>query len=95
MEVLRDAPKSRKKPRLTQEQKFLVIQKACSKPEVGYSNWSQSRIVEEVGICQSKVFQILRDLDLKPHRIEYWCGKSPYPEFEAKMIYNWIVYESS
>lgn len=86
MEGLRDAPRPGKKPRITQEQKLLVIQKACSKPEGGYSNWSQSRIAEEVGISQSKVFQILRDSDLKPHKIEYWCGKSPDPEFEAKMI---------
>jgi transposase len=86
MEGLRDAPRPGKKPRITQEQKLLVIQKACSKPEGGYSNWSQSRIAEQVGISQSKVFQILRDSDLKPHKIEYWCGKSPDPEFEAKMI---------
>jgi transposase len=71
---------------ITQEQKLLVIQKACSKPEGGYTNWSQSRIAKEVGISQSKVFQILKETDLKPHKIEYWCGKSPDPEFEAKMI---------
>jgi putative transposase len=83
---LKDAPRSGKKPVITQEQKLLVIQKACSKPEDGYTNWSQSRIAKEVGISQSKVFQILKEADLKPHKIEYWCGKSPDPEFEAKMI---------
>jgi putative transposase len=83
---LRDAPRSGKKPVITQEQKLLVIQKACSKPEGGYTNWSQSRIAKEVGISQSKVFQILKESDLKPHKVEYWCGKSPDPEFEAKMI---------
>jgi len=83
---LKDAPRSGKKPVITPEQKLLVIQKACSKPEGGYTNWSQSRIAKEVGISQSRVFQILRETDLKPHKIEYWCGKSPDPEFEAKMI---------
>jgi transposase len=86
IEGLKDAPRPGKKPRITQEQKLLVMQKACSKPEGGYSNWSQSRIAKEIGISQSKVFQILREADLKPHKIEYWCGKSPDPEFEAKMI---------
>lgn len=83
---LKDAPRSGKRPVITQEQKLLVIQKACSKPEGGYTNWSQSRIAKEVGISQSRVFQILKETDLKPHKIEYWCGKSPDPEFEAKMI---------
>lgn len=83
---LKDAPRSGKPPVITQEQKLLVIQKACSKPEGGYTNWSQSRIAKEVGISQSRVFQILKETDLKPHKIEYWCGKSPDPEFEAKMI---------
>ena len=86
MDGLKDAPRSGKKPIITQEQKLLVIQKACSKPEGGYTNWSQSRIAKEIGISQSKVFQILKESDLKPHKIEYWCGKSPDPEFEAKMI---------
>jgi putative transposase len=86
MEGLKDARRPGKRPVITQEQKLLVIQKACSKAEDGYSNWSQNRIAKEVGISQSKVFQILRDADLKPHKIEYWCGKSPDPEFEVKMI---------
>ena len=83
---LNDAPRSGRRPVITQEQKLLVIQKACSKPEGGYTNWSQSRIAKEVGISQSRVFQILKETDLKPHKIKYWCGKSPDPEFEAKMI---------
>ena len=83
---LKDAARSGKKPYITQEQKLLVIQKACSKPSGGYTNWSQSRIAKEIGISQSKVFQILKESDLKPHKVEYWCGKSPDIEFESKMI---------
>jgi transposase len=86
LDGLKDAPRSGKKPFITPEQKALVIQKACSKPEGGYTNWSQSRIAKEVGISQSKVYQILKEADLKPHKIEYWCGKSTDPEFESKMI---------
>jgi len=82
---LHDEPRPGKPSVITAEQKAMVVQKACEKPPAGYTSWSQVRIGEAVGISQSKVFQILRDADLKPHKIDYWCGKSPDPEFEAKM----------
>lgn len=83
---LMDAPRSGKPSVISAEQKATVIQKACEKPTGGYTNWSQQRIGKEVGISQSKVHQILKQADLKPHKIDYWCGKSPDPEFEAKMV---------
>lgn len=86
LEGLKDSPRSGKPKTITPEQKAMVIEKACTKPGGGYTNWSQGRIGKEVGISQSKVFQILRKADLKPHRIEYWCGKPRDPEFEQKMI---------
>lgn len=86
IEGLQDAPRSGKPAVITAKQKATVIQKACEKPPGGYTNWSQSRIAEAVGISQSKVHHILKQADLKPHKIEYWCGKSPDPEFESKMI---------
>ncbi len=86
IEGLKDAKRSGKPKTITPEQKALVVEKACTKPEGVYSNWSQKRIAQEVGISQSKVFQILSQADLKPHKIEYWCGQSRDPEFEKKMI---------
>ena len=86
LEGLKDAPRSGKPKTITPEQKAMVIEKACTKPEGGYTNWSQERIAKEVGISQAKVFQILKQADLKPQKIEYWCGKSRDPEFEQKMI---------
>ncbi|MBE0424574.1 MAG: IS630 family transposase, partial [Lutibacter sp.] len=83
---LKDAPRSGKPKTITPEQKAMVIEKACTKPDDGYTNWSQGRIAKEIGISQSKVFQILKQADLKPHKIEYWCGKPRDPEFEQKMI---------
>lgn len=70
---------------ITEIQKNKVIQLACSKPQGGYSNWSQARIGKEVGISQSKVCKILNENDLKPHKVDYWCGKSTDIEFESKM----------
>lgn len=83
---LKDAPRSGKPRIISAEQQAMVIDKACSKPSDGYTNWSQKRIAKEVGISQSKVSQILNQADLKPHKIEYWCGKTKDPEFEEKMI---------
>lgn len=83
---LKDAPRSGKPTIITPEQKAMVIEKACTQPDGGYTNWSQDRIAKEVGISQSKVYQILKQSDLKPHKVEYWCGKSKDPEFEQKMI---------
>lgn len=85
IEGLKDAPRPGKKPTITAEQRIMVIQKACSKPEDGYTNWSQTRIGELLGISQSSVCLILKDADLKPHKTEYWCGKSTDPEFMSKM----------
>lgn len=86
MEGLQDAPRPGKPKIYTEADKARVIQKACSKPEGGYSNWSQRRIAKELGMSQSTVQGILNSHDLKPHKVEYWCGKSTDPEFEEKML---------
>ena len=86
IEGLKDAPRSGKPITISAERKAMVIQKACQRPTGGYTNWSQDRIAKEVGMSQGMVSRILKKADLKPHKIEYWCGKSPDPEFEAKMI---------
>lgn len=66
---LKDAPRSGKPRSISAKQQAMVIDKACSKPDGGYTNWSQRRIAKEVGISQSKVFQILKQADLKPHKL--------------------------
>lgn len=86
IEGLRDAPRSGKPVAITEVQKNNVIHLACSKPGKGYSNWSQQRIGAQIGISQSKVNKILQEHDLKPHKVDYWCGKSTDPEFESKML---------
>lgn len=83
---LNDAPRPGKAAIYTEADKARVVQKACSKPEGGYSNWSQRRIAKEFGMSQSTVQNILKSHDLKPHKTEYWCGKSTDPEFEGKML---------
>jgi transposase len=86
LEGLHDALRSGAPKQIKESQKNKVIQLVCSKSKKGYSNWSQKRIGQQVGISQSKVHKILKEHDLKPHKVEYWCGKSTDPEFEAKML---------
>ena len=83
---LTDAPRSGKPPVFSAVRKASVIELATKKPGKGYTNWSQRRIAKEMGMSQSKVQQILKQADLKPHKIEYWCGKSTDVEFESKMV---------
>jgi len=86
MSGLLDAGRSGKPIKIGEAKKNEVIHLACSKPDKGYSNWSQARIGQQVGISQSKVNTILKEHQLKPHKTEYWCGKSTDPEFESKML---------
>src|SRR5215216_10897 len=86
LEGLTDAYRSGKPVVITEAQKNRVVHLACNKPAKGYSNWSQQRIGDEVGISASKVNKILKEHDLKPQKVEYWCGKSTDPEFESKML---------
>jgi putative transposase len=68
------------------EDRARIVQKACEKPEGGYTSWSQRRIAKELGMSQSTVQKTLKEHILKPHKVDYWCGKSTDPEFEAKML---------
>ena len=86
LDGLKDAPRPGKTPIYNEADKARVVQKACSKPEGGYSTWTQRRIAKELGMSQSTVHNVLKSHDLKPHKVEYWCGKSTDPEFEEKML---------
>lgn len=85
---LQDKPRSGKPPEISVEKRKKVVHLACSKPTEsdGRQRRSQAEIAEQVGISQSMVSEILRAEQLQPHKTEYWCGKSPDPDFEVKMI---------
>ncbi len=86
MAGLRDMSGRGKKPIYKADDKARVVQKACEKPSGGYTNWSQRRIAKELGMSQSTVQKTLKEHALRPHKVEYWCGKSTDPEFEEKML---------
>jgi putative transposase len=83
---LMDKPGRGAKPKYSDEDRARIVQKACEKPEGGYTSWSQRRIAKELGMSQSTVQKTLKEHILKPHKVDYWCGKSTDPEFEAKML---------
>jgi len=86
IEGLKDAQRPGKPLTIAPEVRAKVIELACSKPGKGYINWSQRRLAKQVGISQSQVCRILKEAAIKPHKVEYWCGKSTDPEFEKKVI---------
>jgi len=86
IEGLMDKKGREVKPKYKDEDKARIVQKACEKPNGGYTNWSQRRIAKELGMSQSTVQKTLKEHALKPHKVEYWCGKSTDPEFEEKML---------
>ncbi|MEM0942283.1 MAG: IS630 family transposase, partial [Bacteroidota bacterium] len=43
-------------------------------------------IAKLVVMCKTNEQQILKQNDLKPPKVAYWCGKSTDPEFEEKML---------
>jgi transposase len=83
---LKDRSGRGKKPVYKADDKARIVQKACEKPGGGYTNWSQRRIAKELGISQSTVQKTLKEHALRPHKVDYWCGKSTDPEFEEKML---------
>lgn len=85
IEGLKDKKGRGKKPIYDEILKSKVVQKACEKPPGGYTNWSQRRIAEHFGISQTTTHKILKSHQLKPHKVDYWCGKSTDAEFETKM----------
>lgn len=86
LDGLKDAPRSGKPAHFTEADRSKVIHLACQRTESGTQRYSQHQIADMCGMSQSWVSEILRGADLKPHKTEYWCGKSPDPEFESKMI---------
>lgn len=83
---LQDAPRSGQPSRFNEADRSTVIHLACQRSASGTPLYSQQEIADRCGMSQSWVSEILRKADLKPHKTNYWCGKSPDPYFDEKMI---------
>jgi len=66
------------------EERVHVMALACTTPDDASNQWSVRRLADASGFSKSSVHRILQEASLKPHKVDYWCGKSPDPEFEEK-----------
>lgn len=69
---------------ISAEQRLRVLDLATGAPSRGKTSWSVRDLAEASGLSATTVHRILHEGKLKPHKVEYWCGRSPDPEFEAK-----------
>ena len=84
LEGLQDRPRRGRPAEITPEEKVQVMALACTDPDDGSSHWSARKLADASGVSKSTVNRILNEASLKPHKTEYWCGKSPDPEFVEK-----------
>lgn len=84
LEGLSDRRRTGRPPRYSAVEKVAVTALACTDPPGAATNWTQRELARRSGMSKSTVNRILCQANIKPHKIEYWCGKSPDPEFEAK-----------
>lgn len=84
LDGLTDKPGRGRKPIITPEERSNVIAMACTEPVDGSTRWSVRKLAQVSNMGKSTVQEILSEASLKPHKTEYWCGRSPDPEFEAK-----------
>lgn len=91
VEALRDLPRSGRPAEVETETRVELIKIACSPPppRVGRSCWSHNSLRSElaattgVSLSASEVGRILRNAQLRPHRMRLWLH-SPDPEFREK-----------
>jgi len=82
--LLKDAPRSGRKPSITAEKVAEVVTMTTqSKPEAG-THWSRSTMAREVGISDSSVGRIWSAHGLKPHRVESFKISND-PKFAEKL----------
>jgi len=87
MDGLKDLPRSGAPLKYLQKDILRIVNTACNTPEEPYTHWSIRRIAEAsgTGMRKSRVHDVLRGLDLKPHQYRMWLFPNEKdPEFERK-----------
>ncbi|HZW54944.1 MAG TPA: IS630 family transposase [Nitrososphaerales archaeon] len=86
LDGLKDLPRSSAKPKYNHKDILKIVNTAYSNPPEPFTNWSIRRLSESSGIKmkKSRVHEILKSLDLKPHQYRMWLFPSHDPEFERK-----------
>lgn len=81
---LRDAPRPGRPRTIPAQTRLSVVALASTQPPDGSTRWSVRKLAGQTGVGATSVHHILNAGQLKPHRTQYWCGRSPDPEFAAK-----------
>jgi putative transposase len=81
---LQDRPRSGRSLEIPPGVRHQVMALACNKPEDGSKAWTIRKLSRSLGISSTSVHRILNEGQVKPHTVEYWCGKSLDPEFAEK-----------
>ncbi|HWR82733.1 MAG TPA: IS630 family transposase [Candidatus Deferrimicrobium sp.] len=84
LEVLKDKARSGRPPVYTAAERLQVMSLASRQPKDGSNQWSVRKLAAATGLGSTTVHAILQEAALKPHKVEYWCGRSTDPEFEEK-----------
>ena len=84
LDGLADEPRPGRPAHITAAQRLSVVDLATGKPLQGKTSWSVRDLAQASGLSATTVHRILSAGKFRPHKIEYWCGRSPDPEFEAK-----------
>ena len=84
LDGLTDEPRPGRPARISAAQRLAVVDLATSEPLEDKTTWSMTDLAQASGLSRTTVHRILAEAKLHPHKTEYWCGRSPDPEFEAK-----------
>jgi len=81
---LKDQARRGRPPVYTAAERLQVMSLASRPPKDGSNHWSVRKLAAVTGLGSTTVHAILKAAALKPHKVEYWCGRSTDPEFEEK-----------
>lgn len=82
---LEDRPRPGKPRQYSDADRLRVIETACTRKPKAETHWSVRSLAHATGVGRDTVHRILRQADLKPHRLGTF-SQSPDPDFAAKVI---------
>jgi len=85
LDGLEDLPRPGKPRQYSETDRLRVLEVACTQKPKAETHWSVRSLAEATGVGRDTVHRILREADLKPHRIGTF-SRSPDPDFVAKVI---------
>ena len=85
LDGLEDRPRPGKPRQYTDADRLRVVEMACTQKPKAETHWSVRTLARATGVGRDTVHRILRQADLKPHRVGTF-SRSPDPDFAAKVV---------